>query len=105
MSKSLIDLIGNTPLVDVAFENKNKILAKLEGNNPGGSVKDRAALKMIEDAEKMGHIKKLRNHLFSRYLLKQDHGHIQNQVQWSLVEFFLLRVLQALIKKICTPDH
>ena len=58
MSKSLIDLIGNTPLVDVAFENKNKILAKLEGNNPGGSVKDRAALKMIEDAEKMGHIKK-----------------------------------------------
>ena len=58
MSKSLIDLIGNTPLVDVAFEDKNKILAKLEGNNPGGSVKDRAALKMIEDAEKMGHIKK-----------------------------------------------
>ena len=58
MSKSLIDLIGNTPLVDAAFENKNKILAKLEGNNPGGSVKDRAALKMIEDAEKMGHIKK-----------------------------------------------
>ena len=58
MSNSLISLIGNTPLVDVAFDNKNKILAKLEGNNPGGSVKDRAALRMIEDAEKLGLIKK-----------------------------------------------
>ena len=58
MSNSLISLIGNTPLVDVAFDNKNKIFAKLEGNNPGGSVKDRAALRMIEDAEKLGLIKK-----------------------------------------------
>ena len=58
MSNSLISLIGNTPLVDVAFDNKNRILAKLEGNNPGGSVKDRAALRMIEDAEKLGLIKK-----------------------------------------------
>ena len=58
MSNSVINLIGNTPLVDVSFNNKNTILAKLEGNNPGGSVKDRAALKMIEDAEKKGHIKK-----------------------------------------------
>ena len=53
MSNSVLNLIGNTPLVDVAFDNKNKILAKLEGNNPGGSVKDRAALRMIEDAEKL----------------------------------------------------
>ena len=58
MSRSIVDLIGNTPLIDVAFDNKNKILAKLEGNNPGGSVKDRAALRMIEDAERMGQIKK-----------------------------------------------
>ena len=58
MSNTLISLIGNTPLVDVAFDNKNKILAKLEGNNPGGSIKDRAALRMIEDAEKLGLIKK-----------------------------------------------
>ena len=58
MSNSVINLIGNTPLVDVSFNNTNTILAKLEGNNPGGSVKDRAALKMIEDAEKKGHIKK-----------------------------------------------
>ena len=59
MSNSVINLIGNTPLVDVSFNNTNTILAKLEGNNPGGSVKDRAALKMIEDAEKKGHIKKM----------------------------------------------
>ena len=58
MSNSVINLIGNTPLVDVSFNTKNTILAKLEGNNPGGSVKDRAALRMIEDAEKKGQIKK-----------------------------------------------
>ena len=58
MSNTIINLIGNTPLVDVSFNTKNKILAKLEGNNPGGSVKDRAALRMIEDAEKIGQIKK-----------------------------------------------
>lgn len=58
MSDSVINLIGNTPLVDVSFNAKNTILAKLEGNNPGGSVKDRAALRMIEDAEKIGQIKK-----------------------------------------------
>ncbi len=58
MSNAIINLIGNTPLVDVSFNTKNKILAKLEGNNPGGSVKDRAALRMIEDAEKIGQIKK-----------------------------------------------
>ena len=58
MSNAIINLIGNTPLVDVSFNTKNTILAKLEGNNPGGSVKDRAALRMIEDAEKIGQIKK-----------------------------------------------
>ena len=58
MINSVINLIGNTPLVDVSFNTKNTILAKLEGNNPGGSVKDRAALRMIEDAEKKGQIKK-----------------------------------------------
>ena len=58
MSNSVLNLIGNTPLVDVSFNSNNTILAKLEGNNPGGSVKDRAALRMIEDAEKSGQIKK-----------------------------------------------
>jgi cysteine synthase B len=55
--QSVLDLIGNTPLVDVSVLSPNpavRILAKLEGQNPGGSVKDRIALSMIEDAEKQG---------------------------------------------------
>ena len=54
---SVLDLIGNTPLVDVSALSPNRrvrILAKLEGWNPGGSVKDRAARAMIEEAEKDG---------------------------------------------------
>lgn len=54
---SILSTIGNTPLVLIEKLNKNqnvKIYAKLEGNNPGGSVKDRPALYMIEDAEKKG---------------------------------------------------
>jgi cysteine synthase len=55
--KSILDLIGNTPMVDVSLLSPNpavEIYAKLEGQNPGGSVKDRPALSMIEDAEKSG---------------------------------------------------
>ena len=57
--RSAIDLIGNTPLVELThIENalglKTKILAKLEYFNPAGSVKDRIAKAMIEDAEKSG---------------------------------------------------
>jgi cysteine synthase len=54
---SVLDLIGNTPLVDVSTLSPSpgvRILAKLEGQNPGGSVKDRAAKAMIEEAEKEG---------------------------------------------------
>ena len=54
---NILDLIGNTPLVDISTLSPNprvRILAKLEGQNPGGSVKDRIALAMIEDAEKAG---------------------------------------------------
>ena len=54
---SVLDLIGNTPLVDVSSLSPNpsvRILVKLEGQNPGGSVKDRIALSMIETAEKDG---------------------------------------------------
>lgn len=57
----LIDLIGNTPLVEIQHLNKNpkvKLYGKLEGNNPGGSVKDRAALNMISSALSRGEIKK-----------------------------------------------
>ncbi len=54
---SVLELIGNTPLVDVSSLSPNPgvhILIKLEGQNPGGSVKDRIALSMIETAEKEG---------------------------------------------------
>lgn len=55
------DLIGNTPLVEVRNINTNpnvKVYCKLEGQNPGGSVKDRAAFGMISEALKRGDIKK-----------------------------------------------
>ena len=55
--KSIIEGIGNTPLVEIVRLNpskKVKIFAKLESANPGGSIKDRTALFMIENAEKRG---------------------------------------------------
>ena len=53
------ETIGNTPLIQIPVESQTSIvLAKCEGNNPGGSIKDRAALKMINDAEERGQIKK-----------------------------------------------
>ena len=58
---SIIDLIGNTPLIPVNKLNPNKnvkIFAKIESFNPGGSIKDRPALQMIEDAEKSGELTK-----------------------------------------------
>ncbi|WP_413670571.1 cysteine synthase CysM [Mucilaginibacter sp. Mucisp86] len=57
---ALIDLIGNTPMVEIKKLNPNpkvRIFAKLEGNNPGGSVKDRASLNMIRSAIERGDIK------------------------------------------------
>src|SRR3954447_7036892 len=54
---SILDLIGNTPLVELkSFSPKEgvRIFAKLEGQNPTGSVKDRIALKMVEEAERQG---------------------------------------------------
>lgn len=55
----IADLVGNTPLAEISRLNPNpnvKIYAKLEGNNPGGSVKDRAALFMIKNALDRGQI-------------------------------------------------
>lgn len=55
--QSVLDLIGNTPLVEVSSLSPRpdaRILVKLEGRNPGGSVKDRVALSMVEQAEKDG---------------------------------------------------
>lgn len=53
------DLVGNTPLVQLVTLHKNpniKVYAKMEGHNPGGSVKDRAALNMIKSAIERGNI-------------------------------------------------
>ena len=54
---SVLEAIGNTPLVELRRLNENpkvRLLAKLEGNNPGGSVKDRTALFLLQDAEASG---------------------------------------------------
>jgi [CysO sulfur-carrier protein]-thiocarboxylate-dependent cysteine synthase len=54
---SILDLIGNTPIVDVSALSPTpgvRILAKLEGGNPGGSIKDRVALGMVREAEADG---------------------------------------------------
>lgn len=54
---SVLDIIGNTPLARIDSLNPNPnvtLYAKLEGSNPGGSVKDRIALRMVEDAEASG---------------------------------------------------
>ena len=56
---SVLDMIGNTPMVDVSKLSPNpdvRIIAKLEGQNPFGSVKDRIAKSMIEHAEKSGQL-------------------------------------------------
>ncbi|MCG1037320.1 cysteine synthase CysM [Polaribacter sargassicola] len=60
-TKSIIDFVGNTPLVEAQNIIKKEgvtLLLKLEGNNPGGSVKDRAAYYMISEAIKKNNIKK-----------------------------------------------
>lgn len=60
VAENILDLIGNTPLVKINKLNggKSVVLAKVESFNPAGSVKDRPALNMIEDAEKKGLINK-----------------------------------------------
>ena len=60
ISNSILSLIGNTPLIEASNINPNrkvKLLFKLEGHNPGASVKDRAAFNMISEALKRGDIK------------------------------------------------
>jgi len=58
---TILDTVGNTPIVELTSLNRNphvKIFAKLEGNNPGGSVKDRPALFMMRNALDRGDISK-----------------------------------------------
>jgi cysteine synthase len=55
----ILQCIGNTPLAKIELINPNprvELYAKLEGNNPGGSVKDRIALYMIKSAEREGRL-------------------------------------------------
>ena len=61
MYNNILETIGNTPMVRINNMNLNsnvELYAKLEGVNPGGSIKDRIALKMIEEAEKSGELTK-----------------------------------------------
>ena len=62
IAKKLTDLVGNTPLMELSgysrkHDLKQNLIAKLEAFNPAGSVKDRVALSMIEDAEARGMLK------------------------------------------------
>src|SRR3989338_4814593 len=60
INTSILDLVGDTPMVrlmKIVDKNSAQVLAKLEMFNPGGSVKDRIALNMIEQAEKKGLLK------------------------------------------------
>jgi cysteine synthase len=58
--ESVLGMIGNTPLVEISALSPNpsaRLFIKLEGQNPGGSVKDRVALSLIETAERDGILK------------------------------------------------
>ena len=56
VAASLLDLVGNTPLVELKPEGAVRLYAKLEGQNPTGSIKDRVAKAMIESAEAAGEL-------------------------------------------------
>ena len=57
MHKSMLHVVGNTPLVKVDFDTPGSVYAKLEYFNPSGSIKDRSALYMIQNAEQNGMLK------------------------------------------------
>ena len=68
---SLLDLVGNTPLVELPRLSPKpsvKLYAKLEGQNPTGSIKDRVALALIDDAEARGELEP------GRHLLEPTSG-------------------------------
>ena len=61
VADNILETIGSTPMVRINRLNPNprvNIMAKLEGFNPTGSIKDRIALRMIEDAEKSGRLRR-----------------------------------------------
>ena len=87
--KGTLGLIGNTPLVEVTNVEKDqdlnaKILVKLEYFNPAGSVKDRIAKAMIEDAEEKGLLKE------GSVIIRTFSGNKKPVVEGRTVEPFLL---------------
>jgi [CysO sulfur-carrier protein]-thiocarboxylate-dependent cysteine synthase len=56
LASNVLDLVGNTPLVELRGHGDVQMFAKLEGQNPTGSIKDRVAKAMIEDAERSGEL-------------------------------------------------
>ena len=56
VARNLLELVGNTPLVELKHVGDVQIYAKLEGQNPTGSIKDRIAKAMIETAEASGEL-------------------------------------------------
>ena len=71
--ENILETIGSTPLVKINKLNeglKPLILAKMEVFNPGGSVKDRPAMKMIEEAEKQGQLKLIRGDNASQFAVE-----------------------------------
>ena len=59
IAKNILDTIGNTPMVEVTHidTGNSRLFIKLENQNPGGSIKDRVGLTMINEAEQQGKIK------------------------------------------------
>ena len=57
VTENVLDLIGNTPLINLKKTTGFSIFAKAEFLNPGGSIKDRIAVKMINEAEKEGRLR------------------------------------------------
>jgi cysteine synthase len=58
LAPNVLDLVGNTPLVELRAHGHVQVFAKLEGQNPTGSIKDRVAKAMIEDAERSGELER-----------------------------------------------
>ena len=93
---SVVDLIGNTPLVRLArFEqglNKVKLYAKLEGKNPGGSVKDRPAVRMITEGERSGALRP------GKIILDATSGN-------TGIAYAMIAASQQYPVKLCIPDN
>tara|TARA_B100001123_G_scaffold451009_1_gene625927 strand:+ start:2713 stop:3672 length:960 start_codon:yes stop_codon:yes gene_type:complete len=93
---SVVDLIGNTPLVRLSrFEkglNKVKLYAKLEGKNPGGSVKDRPAVRMIAEGERSGALRP------GKIILDATSGN-------TGIAYAMIAASQQYPVKLCIPDN